>query len=85
MESRRHNLGRRATPIEIMLGIVPGNFSMAGDDDRIMVAGFIPDMPASLSKKMKIGDWLQSIDGQQVNHSNLDNVLLKIPSSSTVS
>lgn len=57
---------------------------MAGDDDRIMVAGFIPDMPASLSKKMKIGDWLQSVDGQQVTHSNVDNVLLKIPSSSTV-
>jgi hypothetical protein len=87
----------------MLLGIVSGNFSMSGDDDRIMVAGFIPDMPASLSKKMKIGitgfekfklilahlehflgDWLQSIDGQQVLHSNVDALLSRISSNSTV-
>ncbi|XP_059474091.1 protein inturned-like isoform X2 [Neocloeon triangulifer] len=84
VEPRRTNLGRRATLCEMMLGIIPGNLKQPSDDNRIIVAGFIPDMPASMSKKMKIGDWLQCIDGQQVFHSDIDSFLLRISPNSTV-
>ncbi|XP_065332327.1 protein inturned isoform X2 [Cloeon dipterum] len=84
VEPRRPNLGRRATLCEMMLGIVPGRLKPGSEDDRILVAGFIPDMPASMSKKMKLGDWLQCIDGQQVFHSNIDSVLLRICPNATV-
>ncbi|XP_034934477.1 protein inturned [Chelonus insularis] len=74
---RRHNLGRRATMCEVYLGITPGNFS---DKVRVMVAGFIPDSEAMMNKNIKIGDWLRSINSQDVTSENLDYILSEITS-----
>nr|CAD7599221.1 unnamed protein product [Timema genevievae] len=72
-----HNLGRRATYCETLLGLV---ISMFADESRIMVAGFIPNGEAIRYKSIKIGDWLRSIDGQEVVYSNIDSVLASITS-----
>nr|CAD7405854.1 unnamed protein product [Timema cristinae] len=72
-----HNLGRRATYCETLLGLV---ISMFADESRIMVAGFIPNGEAIRYKSIKIGDWLRSIDGQEVVYSNIDSVLANITS-----
>lgn len=69
-------LGRRATLIESILGIIPGHFSTPSAGlDRIMVAGFVPDGVASRYRRIKIGDWLQSVDDIPVDHVNVDQVL----------
>lgn len=79
-------LGRRATLIESILGVIPGHFStppsldrhqhvVGNSNDRIMVAGFVPDSIASKYRRIKIGDWLQSVDDIPVDHGNVDQVL----------
>lgn len=76
-------LGRRATLIESFLGIIPGHFSSpptaqtveVSQHERIMVAGFVPDGIGSKYRRIKIGDWLQSVDDIPVNHENVDQVL----------
>lgn len=70
--SKRHKLGRRATLCEAYLGITPGAFS---DNIRFMVAGFVPGGEAIKNKNIKIGDWLRSVDGREVNVQNLENLL----------
>ncbi|KAK2587178.1 hypothetical protein KPH14_002926 [Odynerus spinipes] len=72
---KRHKLGRRATLCEAYFGITPGTFS---DKVRVMVAGFIPDGEAMKNKNIKIGDWLKSINSNNVTFQNLDYVLSEI-------
>ncbi|CAL8084684.1 unnamed protein product [Orchesella dallaii] len=83
-QSRNSNLGRRATLIESILGIIPGRFSTpplssssfhVHSNDRIMVAGFVPDGVASRYRRIKIGDCLESIDDIAVGHATVDQVL----------
>lgn len=78
---RRHKLGRRATLCEAYFGIIPGAFS---DKVRVMVAGFIPDGEAMKNKSIKIGDWLRSVNSNDVTFQNLDQILSEITKSSNV-
>ena len=78
---RRHKLGRRATLCEAYFGITPGVFS---DKTRVMVAGFIPDGEAMKNKNIKIGDWLRSINSNNVTYQNLDHILSEITVSTNV-
>lgn len=64
VDPNRHNLGRRATVCERLLGIVPGQFNFGGasvpfsdgssDDKRIMVQGLLPGGEA-IKSGIKIG------------------------------
>ncbi|XP_046747053.1 protein inturned [Diprion similis] len=72
---KRHKLGRRASLCEAYLGIAPGAFS---DNVRVMVAGFVPGGEAMKDKNIKIGDWLRSLDGREVNVGNLESLLSEI-------
>lgn len=78
---RRHKLGRRATLCEAYFGITPGAFS---DKVRVMVAGFIPDGEAMKNRNIKIGDWLRSINSNNVTFQNLDRILSEIITPSNV-
>lgn len=78
---KRHKLGRRATLCEAYFGITPGIFS---DKIRIMVAGFIPDGEAMKNKNIKIGDWLRSINSNNVTSQNLEEILSEITTPSNV-
>ncbi|KAL2738786.1 protein inturned [Vespula squamosa] len=78
---KRHKLGRRATLCEAYFGITPGTFS---DKVRVMVAGFIPDGEAMKNKNIKIGDWLKSINSNNVTFQNLDYVLSEITTPTNV-
>lgn len=78
---RRHKLGRRATLCEAFFGITPGVFL---DKIRVMVAGFIPDGEAMKNKNIKIGDWLRSINSNNVTFQNLDQILSEIITPSNV-
>lgn len=78
---KKHKLGRRATLCEAYFGITPGVFS---DNMRIMVAGFIPNGEAMKNKNIKIGDWLRSINGNDITAQNLDQILFEITSPSNV-
>ncbi|XP_063981427.1 protein inturned [Diachasmimorpha longicaudata] len=78
---KRHKLGRRATLCEAFLGISPGDFS---DKIRVMVAGFIPDGEAMKNKNIKIGDWLRSINSQEVTSNNLEHILSELTSPTTI-
>ncbi|PNF22078.1 Protein inturned [Cryptotermes secundus] len=70
-----HNLGRRATLCETLLGLVISTFA---DETRIMVAGFIPNGQAIKHRSIKVGDWLRSVDGHEVTFQNIDSVLTNI-------
>ncbi|XP_011876832.1 PREDICTED: protein inturned [Vollenhovia emeryi] len=78
---RRHKLGRRATLCEAYFGITPGAFS---DKVRVMVAGFIPDGEAMKNRNIKIGDWLRSVNSNDVTFQNLDRILSEITTPSSV-
>ncbi|XP_018355019.1 PREDICTED: protein inturned isoform X1 [Trachymyrmex septentrionalis] len=78
---RRHKLGRRATLCEAYFGITPSAFS---DKVRVMVAGFIPDGEAMKKRNIKIGDWLRSINSNNVTFQNLDRILSEITTPSNV-
>ncbi|XP_025073421.1 protein inturned, partial [Pogonomyrmex barbatus] len=78
---RRHKLGRRATLCEAYFGITPGAFS---DKVRVMVAGFIPDGEAMKNRNIKIGDWLRSINSNDVTFQNLDRILSEITTPSNI-
>lgn len=74
-------MGRRATLCEAYFGITAGVFS---DKTRVMVAGFIPDGEAMKNKNIKIGDWLRSINSNDVTYQNLDHILSEITVSTNV-
>jgi hypothetical protein len=47
-----HNLGRRASLCETLLGLVISTFA---DETRIMIAGFIPNGEAIKHRNIKVG------------------------------
>lgn len=49
-----------------------------------MVAGFIPDGEAMKNKNIKIGDWLRSVNSNNVTYQNLDHILSEITVSTNV-
>ncbi|KAL3279394.1 hypothetical protein HHI36_016904 [Cryptolaemus montrouzieri] len=67
--------------IEPLLGI---NISTLSDGIRLMVAGFLPDSDAKYEKNIKIGDWLKSIDGIEVNFQNINAVFQQLSSKNEV-
>lgn len=71
----RHNLGRRATLCEALLGLVISTFA---DETRIMVAGFIPNGEAIKHRSIKVGDWLRSVDGHEVTFQTIDSFLTNL-------
>ncbi|XP_067128156.1 LOW QUALITY PROTEIN: protein inturned [Centruroides vittatus] len=91
VDPRRHNYGRRATLCEVLFGIIPGHFhqldnrnSSAIEDDRIMVQGFTPDGEAIKNGKIKIGDWLKSVDDIEVNMNTIGEILSTITTAQKV-
>ena len=76
--------------LEETLGIIPGRNEQPPEDapftaNRVIIAGFLTDGPAiKQHDKLKIGDWLRSIDGQQVTLDNLGSVLSRYGSSCKV-
>ena len=64
--------------LEDTLGIIPGHNEQPSEDapftaNRVIIAGFLTDGPAiKHTDKIKVGDWIRSIDGHQVNYSNTD-------------
>lgn len=76
--------------LEETLGIIPGRSEQPTEDapftaNRVIIAGFITDGPAiKQHDKLKIGDWLRTIDGQQVTLDNIAGVLSRYSSSCKV-
>lgn len=56
-ESRK--FARRDNQIELLLGF---SVSTLSDGNRLMIAGLVPDSEAAKQKRIKIGDWLKSIN-----------------------
>ena len=53
--------------LEQMMGIIPAR-GRDLDDDVVVVAGYLTDGPAiKISDKLRIGDVIRLVDGQQVN------------------
>ena len=78
VDPKRHNYGRRASLCEVLFGIVPGFFGSGdGQDKRIMVQGLLPAGEA-LKAGIKIGEWLMSVNGEQVDYDTIDSILVKI-------
>ncbi|RZF45185.1 hypothetical protein LSTR_LSTR009956 [Laodelphax striatellus] len=75
------NMGRRATLCESVLGIIASTFT---DGSRIMVAGFVPNSEAMKHRSIKIGDWLRSINGQEVTIQTIDSCLRPIRPSNEI-
>lgn len=67
---RNCKLGRRATLCETYLGIVPGTFK---DNTRVKIIGFIKD--TTQNENLKVGDWLKSINGENVTSQNVESIL----------
>ncbi|XP_060525407.1 protein inturned isoform X2 [Cylas formicarius] len=70
----RYNLSSDKSLAESLLGI---NVSTLSDGNRVMIAGFSFDSKAKNERNIKIGDWLKSINGIDVNVDNLDDILQK--------
>lgn len=79
---KRHKLGRRATVVEAYLGIIP---QINPVQSKITIAGFVPDGEALKNKEIKLGDWLLSINSNNVNCQNIDDILADIKSPCNVS
>ena len=58
--------------LESTLGILPGHNEQPPEDapftaNRVIIAGFLTDGPAIKQQdKLRVGDWIRSIDGHQV-------------------
>lgn len=59
---------------ESLLGLIVDTLS---DGNRVMIAGFSYDSKARNDRNIKIGDWLKSINGIEVNVQNLDDIMQK--------
>ncbi|KAK7870249.1 hypothetical protein R5R35_000979 [Gryllus longicercus] len=68
----RHNLGRRASLAESLLGLV---VSASGDENKVRIVGFIPNGEAIRLNGIRIGDWLRCINNQEVTLQTLETVL----------
>lgn len=71
--SMRHKYGRRTSVSEALLGVSVCPFP---DSSRIMIAGYMPNSEISQDKAIKIGDWLKSINDQDINVENFELILL---------
>lgn len=71
--SMRHKYGRRTTLAEALLGVAVCPFP---NSNRIMIAGYMPNSEISQDKAIKIGDWLKSINDQEINADNFELILL---------
>lgn len=71
--SRRLKYGRRTSVAEALLGVSVCPFP---DSSRIMIAGYMPNSEISQDKAIKIGDWLKSINKQEINVENFELILL---------
>lgn len=71
--SMRHKYGRRTSVAEALLGVSVCPFP---DSTRIMIAGYMPNSEISQDKAIKIGDWLKSINNQDINIENFELILL---------
>ncbi|XP_022920612.1 protein inturned [Onthophagus taurus] len=71
----RTAFGRRSTLIENLLGITVSPFP---NSNRVMVAGL------EKHDKIKIGDWLKTIENIEVNVNNINNVLEQFSNNETV-
>lgn len=66
---------------EQLLGITPGHFSSVGGnksrrkDKRVKVRGLVPTGVSAKQHEIKAGDWLKSINDQDVSWDNLDSIL----------
>lgn len=69
----RHKFGRRTSVCEALCGISICPFPA---NQRIMVAGFMPNSTICQDKGIKVGDWLKAIDNHDVNIDNIDFILL---------
>lgn len=69
----RHKFGRRTSLAEALLGISLCPFP---NSNRIMIAGYMPNSEISQEKVIKIGDWLKSINDQELNAENVELILL---------
>lgn len=69
----RHKYGRRTSVSEALLGVSVCPFP---DSSRIMIAGYMPNSEISQDKAIKIGDWLKSINNQDINVENFELILL---------
>lgn len=70
----RYNLSSDKSLAESLLGLTVDTLS---DGNRVMIAGFSYDSKAKHERNIKIGDWLKSINGIEVNVQNLDDILQK--------
>lgn len=71
--SMRLKYGRRTSVAEALLGVSVCPFP---DSSRIMIAGYMPNSEISQDKAIKIGDWLKSINNQDINVDNFELILL---------
>lgn len=71
--SMRHKYGRRTTLAEALLGVAVCPFP---NSNRIMIGGYMPNSEISQDKAIKIGDWLKSINDQEINADNFELILL---------
>lgn len=69
----RQKFGRRTSVSEALLGFSTCPFP---NSQRIMVAGYMPNAEICHEKALKIGDWLKSINDQDVTVDNFDVILL---------
>lgn len=69
----RHKFGRRTSVSEALLGFSTCPFP---NSQRIMIAGYMPNAEICHEKAIKIGDWLKSINDQDVTVDNFDFILL---------
>lgn len=69
----RHKFGRRTSLSEALLGFATCPFP---NSQRIMIAGYMPNAESSHEKAIKIGDWLKSINDQDITVDNFDFILL---------
>lgn len=71
--SMRHKFGRRTTLAEALLGVSVCPFP---NSNRIMIAGYMPNSEISQAKAIKIGDWLKSVNDQDISVDNFELILL---------
>lgn len=69
----RLKFGRRTSVSEALLGFSTCPFP---NSQRIMIAGYMPNAEICHEKAIKIGDWLKSINDQDVTVDNFDFILL---------
>lgn len=72
---RNESFHKNNLSTEVLLGI---NVSTLSDGLRLMVAGFSNDSSAKYDKNIKIGDWLKSVNGIEVDCHNINSVLQQI-------